>query len=238
MNGSRMRPPSSRPSSTRARASTLKLGQARGIALLVPAQAGFRLRNMPQSGEKVGGRRRPCGQEPDPRHDRVLLPRCKPHSDDSADALAVAITHAHHRGRQALARRSRRRADDRQTQRHRRFLRRRLGDHRRRRGRLSGAVFGEHAGSLPGKGEAVSLATETYVREDQLRLFGFGSDHERDWFRLSAHGAGRWHQGGAGDPVDPQAERPDERGRHAGQGAGGAGARASGRRWRSASSPN
>lgn len=37
---------------------------------------------------------------------------------------------------------------------------------------------------LPGKGEAVSLATETYVREDQLRLFGFGSDHERDWFRL------------------------------------------------------
>lgn len=39
-------------------------------------------------------------------------------------------------------------------------------------------------GGLPGKGEEVSLATETYVREDQLRLFGFGSDHERDWFRL------------------------------------------------------
>lgn len=38
--------------------------------------------------------------------------------------------------------------------------------------------------SLPGKGEPVTLATETYVREDQLRLFGFASDFERDWFRL------------------------------------------------------
>ena len=38
--------------------------------------------------------------------------------------------------------------------------------------------------SLPGKGEAVMLATETYVREDQLKLFGFATDTERDWFRL------------------------------------------------------
>ena len=37
---------------------------------------------------------------------------------------------------------------------------------------------------LPDKGEAVILATETYVREDQLKLFGFATDLERDWFRL------------------------------------------------------
>jgi len=39
-------------------------------------------------------------------------------------------------------------------------------------------------GSLPRVGEPVSLAIETYVREDQIRLFGFSSDVERDWFTL------------------------------------------------------
>ena len=38
--------------------------------------------------------------------------------------------------------------------------------------------------SLPAQGEAVTLAIETYVREDQIRLFGFQSDVEREWFRL------------------------------------------------------
>jgi Holliday junction DNA helicase RuvA len=38
--------------------------------------------------------------------------------------------------------------------------------------------------ALPAQGEATVLAIETHVREDQIRLFGFLSDIEREWFRL------------------------------------------------------
>jgi holliday junction DNA helicase RuvA len=37
---------------------------------------------------------------------------------------------------------------------------------------------------LPRAGEPTALAIETHVREDQIRLFGFTSDVEREWFRL------------------------------------------------------
>jgi Holliday junction DNA helicase RuvA len=38
--------------------------------------------------------------------------------------------------------------------------------------------------ALPPQGDPVTLAIETHVREDQIRLFGFTSDIEREWFRL------------------------------------------------------
>src|SRR6266699_3180524 len=38
--------------------------------------------------------------------------------------------------------------------------------------------------ALPAQGEPVMLAIETHVREDQIKLFGFLSDVEREWFRL------------------------------------------------------
>jgi holliday junction DNA helicase RuvA len=37
--------------------------------------------------------------------------------------------------------------------------------------------------ALPPLGETVSLAIDTHLRDDAIRLYGFASEHERAWFR-------------------------------------------------------
>lgn len=85
--------------------STLKLGQARGVVLLAPAQKGLPVAEYaPLLVKKsvVGAGRAEKGQVR--MMIGVLLPRAAPETEDAADALAVAVTHAHHRGAAARAR--------------------------------------------------------------------------------------------------------------------------------------
>ena len=79
--------------------SALKLGQARGIALLVPALAGIpvaeyaaNLIKKTVTGAGLADKTQVQMMV------KVLLPRCELQSADAADALAVAITHAQLRG--------------------------------------------------------------------------------------------------------------------------------------------
>lgn len=77
---------------------TLKLGAARGIALVVPAQAGLVVAEYAPNAVKkaiVGAGHADKNQIR--AMVRVLLPRATFDSDHAADALAIAICHAHHR---------------------------------------------------------------------------------------------------------------------------------------------
>ena len=79
-------------------AATLKLGQARGIAMLVPALAGLRVAEYaPNLVKKTIVGAGHCEKVQIRMMVKVLLPKADPQSDDAADALAVAVTHAHHR---------------------------------------------------------------------------------------------------------------------------------------------
>ena len=78
--------------------STLKLGQARGVVLAVPALLGLPVAEYSpnQIKKSVVGAGHAEKQQIQMMV-RMLLPKAQPESDDAADALAVAICHAHHR---------------------------------------------------------------------------------------------------------------------------------------------
>ena len=85
-------------------ASTLKLGQARGIALLVPAEFGLHVGEYPPNLVKktvVGSGH--AAKEQVQMMVQTLLPGCNVTSGDAADALAIAICHAQHRRASAVA---------------------------------------------------------------------------------------------------------------------------------------
>jgi crossover junction endodeoxyribonuclease RuvC len=77
---------------------TLKLGQARGVALLIPARAGVKVAEYAPNLVKktiVGAGH---GEKAQIRMMiGVLLPKADPATHDAADALAIAVCHAHHR---------------------------------------------------------------------------------------------------------------------------------------------
>ena len=86
--------------------STLKLGQARGIAMLVPAQAGLPVAEYAPNAVKksvigVGHADKVQIQM----MVKVLLPKADFKGADAADALAIAICHAHNRSAAALLKR-------------------------------------------------------------------------------------------------------------------------------------
>ena len=77
-------------------AATLKLGQARGIAMLVPSLIGVTIAEYAPNAVKKTVVGAGHGDKVQIRAMVArLLPRAVPDSADAADALAIAITHAH-----------------------------------------------------------------------------------------------------------------------------------------------
>jgi crossover junction endodeoxyribonuclease RuvC len=83
---------------------TLKLGQARGVALLAAAKAGVTITEYAPNLVKKTIMGAGHGEKAQIRMMiGVLLRGADPRSDDASDALAVAVTHAHHRTSAVLA---------------------------------------------------------------------------------------------------------------------------------------
>ncbi|ODA67562.1 Crossover junction endodeoxyribonuclease RuvC [Methyloligella halotolerans] len=75
---------------------TLKLGQARGIAMLVPSLLGLEVAEYaPNAVKKSVVGTGHAGKEQIHAMVGHLLPRSNPDTEHAADALAIAITHAH-----------------------------------------------------------------------------------------------------------------------------------------------
>jgi crossover junction endodeoxyribonuclease RuvC len=78
--------------------STLRLGQARGIAMLIPAQAGIPVAEyLPNLVKKTVVGTGHAAKQQVQLMIRMLLPGAALSTPDAADALAVAVCHAHHR---------------------------------------------------------------------------------------------------------------------------------------------
>ena len=76
---------------------TLKLGQARGIVMLVPAQAGLQVAEYPANTVKKSVVGYGHADKTQIGHMiAMLLPGADVATPDAADALAVAVCHAHH----------------------------------------------------------------------------------------------------------------------------------------------
>jgi len=77
--------------------STLKLGQARGAILLTLSQANLPIAEYAATLVKKSLTGNGHAEKDQVAHMvRLLLPGCKLHDPDAMDALAIAITHAHH----------------------------------------------------------------------------------------------------------------------------------------------
>lgn len=81
---------------------TLKLGQARGVALVVVAEAGLDIAEYAPNRVKktIAG----AGHAHKSQIDRMVrwqLPKAVIETEDASDALAIALCHAHHRGTNA-----------------------------------------------------------------------------------------------------------------------------------------
>jgi len=85
-------------------AGTLKLGQARGIAMLVPAQAGLSVGEYaPNKVKKTVVGVGHADKTQVSHMVKMQLPGVVLAGHDAADALAIAICHAHHGGASTLA---------------------------------------------------------------------------------------------------------------------------------------
>src|SRR5215207_7411376 len=145
---------------------TLKLGQARGVAMLAPAMFGILVAEYAPNQVKktvVGAGRaeiRRCRRRAGDRHHACASPRRR--------GAAAA-------GSQPMIGKLKGRIDSYGED----YV---ILD-------VGGVGYQVHCSSrtlqaLPSPGDAAVLSIETYVREDQIKLFGFRSDVEREWFRL------------------------------------------------------
>ena len=161
---------------------TLKLGQARGIALLAPAEAGLEIGEYAPNAVESRGRCRPCRERAGAAHGappasrrRVSRARrggCTRHRD--LPRASPAIAQRAHQGKRMIGRIAG-------------VILHRAPDHVMIDVRGVGYIVHiseRMAANLPPVGQATALYTDLLVREDLLQLFGFPTLLEKEWHKL------------------------------------------------------